>query len=572
MKFFFTIIVLIIFAGCSKTAYNFDERTNNEYHKTVKQELPRSYKILERFNELLSVYENSSKIKIMTPNINIRECGGVNTGVTASITEIIGSLDNKFKDIGKDPFLPYNRKSSIGDKFHQDNTDLYIEGSLICNELAKKAFSTTIEGEGGKGTGASDVSNKNKNNSTLSKMVLKLNLRSSKTRESVSRASYSIEFKKISEAHGFNIFISVVGFNNNVVETTVESTHDIANELSSRIVIDLLGKYLVIPYYRVDKGFYDENPKIKNTLKRMILGNQQYQRYLQFNKLSDFQIKIIENTLYKVGFKKERNSPKDTYNAILNFNRFIKPKTKLLNIKKIRLEEDFLYKLVMSLDLSYDHENREKVQNYLKYKFKDFFKKTPEIEHSSQNKINTNYKVQHKTIKNNMYNMDVSYFYDSSDSSLNILSYVKRKYKKDIYDTVSFTLSFPNLKNAQYSYNKIEYEGFLQAPIKSFTKLSNYSPNHFDPKYRKMYNKRTNYDKNINNFAIEGYQKKLKINTIENIPIGVLLKIKNIKKSDTDFAIRWVIKESHDKTIMIPNESNANYIDQQDFYALKVQL
>ena len=251
-------LFIILFVGCGKTDLSIPEVKSPPKEKVTEYHEP-----LYMLGKMLEVYSDR-KIYIMSKDIVdttgvARATGGE---IPFNITEMVRSACNR---IGKQVvYVPYDpslllNETHLGVKFERIIPDVMITGGITEYDRTQVSdgdsfnFSTFF----GQGSKETDLGLNYKNVNSVSTVGFDLNLIDYKKMAMIPKVQslHSMRLYNLTEGGGFSIAFDGTGLGFSEQKKSIQGRHDAVRQLVELSILELIGKYKKVPYWRCLKGY-----------------------------------------------------------------------------------------------------------------------------------------------------------------------------------------------------------------------------------------------------------------------------------------------------------------------------
>lgn len=322
-------LVVLSFIGCGKSDLSIPKI---EY--LPKEKITVYHEPLYLLGKMLKIYSDK-KVYIMSKDITDNTGVSRATGgeIPFNITEMVRSACNK---IGKQVvYVPYDpslllNETHLGVKFDRVVPDVLITGGITEYDRTQVSdgssfnFSTFF----GSGSRETDVGLNGKDVNSVSTISFDLNLVDYKKMVMIPQVQslHSIRVFNLTKGGGFSFAIDGTGIGFSKQKKSIQGRHDAVRQLVELSVLELIGKYKKIPYWRTLKGYEKHISRtVSDTIKEY------------YNTLDNTsQIKAIQELLPYYGYKDLKiNGEKDTKTIeVLNeINKKYKFSNKLISME-----------------------------------------------------------------------------------------------------------------------------------------------------------------------------------------------------------------------------------------------
>ena len=265
---------------------------------------------LERFGRMLEVYR-AGKPALYVQSRNISDATGLSHPLTGSelpgdITEMLRSAVNRIGDAVV--YVPFQPDYVLGHAQQGAKLQLTLPNVLITGAITEfdRALAAASKGLDvgvlvGKGKGETDASYAAKGTSTISRLSLDFNLVDFSTQTMLPRMQATNSMRVLNESREDAVDFAIYGNGFGVTSSTryLQGRHNAIRLLVDLSVLQLLGRYAAVPYWRCIPGA-EADAVVLQRIHKAYVANDETTR-----------VKWLQDTLKDYGFPLAQNGRLD---------------------------------------------------------------------------------------------------------------------------------------------------------------------------------------------------------------------------------------------------------------------
>jgi hypothetical protein len=306
----------LVLGGCATTQQTHAEadqllRQRSEAMAGPQALVTRYTSALEQFGRMLDVYRANSKSPVYVQSRSIADATGLSHPLVGAelpndITEMLRSAVNRIGD--RVVYVPFHPDYVVGHAQQGAKMQLTLPNVLITGAITEFDRALSSAGRGvdlsvlfGKGKGETDASASRRTGSTISRLSVDFNLVDFNTQTMLPRMQATNSMRVLNDSYedSFDFAIYGNGFGINSNTRYLQGRHNAIRLLVDLSVVQLLGRYFSIPYWRCLPNATPD-PMVLQRIAKGYLAKDQVTR-----------VKWMQDTLKDYGFALEVNGRMD---------------------------------------------------------------------------------------------------------------------------------------------------------------------------------------------------------------------------------------------------------------------